>query len=108
MKTKLVAFSLCFLLQNSFAQDVRGTPDCATWLRPDSSTRELVDKSWLVGYLSGLNLGFSLDKRRKPFNYFEGVTTGQIFLWMDNYCRASPLSNVMLGTGDLFLEMSKK
>lgn len=108
MRTKLVAFSLCFLLQNSFAQDVRGIPDCAAWLRPDSSARELANKSWLVGYLSGLNLGFSLDQRRKPFNYFEGVTPGQLFLWMDNYCRANPLSNVMHGTGDLYLEMSKK
>lgn len=111
MKTKLIALFFCFLCQTAYAQtlpDVRGVPDCASWLQPEDATRELMNKLWLVGYLSGLNLGFSLDERRKPFNYFAGVTTGQIYLWMDNYCRANPLSSAMIGSSELYKEKSNK
>ena len=111
MKTKLIAIFFCFLCQNAYSQTspgIRGVPDCASWLQPEHVTREFMNKSWLVGYLSGLNLGFFVDKSRKPFDYFAGVTTGQIYLWMDNYCRANPLSNVMVESSDLFAEMSNK
>ena len=111
MKTKLIALFLCYLCQTAYSQTspgIRGVPDCASWLQPEHATREFMNKSWLVGYLSGLNLGFFVDKSRKPFDYFAGVTTGQIYLWMDNYCRANPLSNVMVGSSELFAEMSNK
>jgi hypothetical protein len=110
MKTKITALLLCFLCQIAYAQspDVRGAPDCSRWLQPENATRELMNKSWLVGYLSGLNMGFALDLRRKPFNYFEGVIPGQIYLWMDNYCRANPLASVIAGSGALYEEMAKK
>jgi|APGre2960657404_1045060.scaffolds.fasta_scaffold45053_2 hypothetical protein len=110
MKKKLTALLLCFLCQAAFAQapDIRAAPDCGSWLKPENATKELINMSWLSGYLSGLNVGFSLDLRRKPFNYFEGVTPGQIYLWMDNYCRANPLSGVIAGSVVLFIEKSNK
>ena len=88
--------------------DIRGVPDCASWLQPEHATREFMNKSWLIGYLSGLNMAFSLDERRKPINHFAGVTTKQIYLWMDNYCRANPLSSAMTGSSVLYQEMSNK
>jgi hypothetical protein len=115
MKTKLIALFFYLLCQSVSAQvdgrvfpDVRGGADCAKWLQPENATREFMNKAWLVGYLSGLNIGIYLDERRKPFNYFEGVTPQQINLWMDNYCRTNPLSNVTAGAADLYTEKTKK
>jgi len=110
MKTKITALLLCFLCQTAYAQapDIRGAPDCGSWLQPEHATREFMNKTWLTGYLSGLNMGFFLDTSRKPFNYFASVTTGQIYLWMDNYCRANPLKDVMIGASALFIEKSNK
>ena len=108
MKTNLIVFFLCLSCQSVPARGVRGNIDCARWLTPDSAVGGLANKSWLVGYLSGLSMGLTADKQRKPVNFFEGVTNDQLYLWMDNYCRANPLSSVMGGTGDLFQEISKK
>ena len=108
MKTNLIVLFLYLPCQSVPAQGVRGNIDCARWLTPDSAVGGLGNKSWLVGYLSGLSMGLAADKQRKPVNFFEGVTNDQLYLWMDNYCRANPLSSVMGGTGDLFQEISKK
>jgi len=115
MKTKLVALFLCLVCQSVSAQVdgrdhpfVKGGADCASWLQPASSTLGFMNKAWLVGYLSGLNIGFFLDERRNTFNYFEGVTPQQINLWMDNYCRVNPLSDVSAGAAQLYTEKSKK
>jgi hypothetical protein len=108
MKTNLIVLFLCFSCQSVPAQGVRGNIDCARWLTTGSAVSELGNKSWLVGFLSGLSMGLASDAQRKPVNFFENVTNDQIYLWMDNYCRANPLSSVMNGTGDLFQEISKK
>ena len=108
MKTKLIALFLCLLCQSVSAEWVRGDPDCAMWLKPETNARELENRAWLIGFLSGTNMAFSLDADRKPFNYFGGITTDQIYLWMDNYCRANPLASVIAGSGALYEEMAKK
>jgi hypothetical protein len=115
MKTNLIVLFLCLSCQSVPAQvggrvlpDVRGGADCAKWLEPENSTTALMNKAWLVGYLSGLNIGLYVDERRNTFNYFEGVTPQQINLWMDNYCRKNPLSDVTKGAADLYTEKTKK
>jgi hypothetical protein len=50
----------------------------------------------------------TLDADRKPFNYLGGLKTEQIELWMDNYCRANPLSSAMYGVGEFMLERNKQ
>ena len=108
MKSKLITFFLCLLCLSASAEWVRGDPDCAMWTKPESNARELENKAWLIGFLSGANMAFSLDADRKPFNYFGGITTGQIYLWMDDYCRANPLSSAVYGVGELMLERNNK
>ena len=108
MKTNLIALFLCLLCQSVSAEWVRGDPDCAMWLKPETNARELENRAWLIGFLSGTNMAFSLDADRKPFNYFGGITTDQIYLWMDNYCRANPLSSAVYGVGELMLERNNK
>ena len=108
MKTKLIALFLCLLCQSVSAEWVRGDPDCAMWLKPETNARELENRAWLIGFLSGTNMAFSLDADRKPFNYFEGLTNGQIYLWMDNYCRANPLSSTLYGVGELMQQRNSQ
>ena len=111
MKKKLIALFLCFLSPAVYSQSpahpVRGSPNCGSWVKPEDNSYEILNKSWLIGYLSGINMGFLIEKQR-DFNYFSsGVTNEQIFLWMDKYCRENPLSKVTSGAGDLYKEMLK-
>jgi len=115
MKKKVIVLFVFFLAQIASAQEekrtppnIRGYPNCAEWLKPNGSLKELANKYWLTGYLSGINLGLFLDERRKPVDYYSSASPDQIFLWMDNYCRANPLSNVFEGDANLFSELDKK
>ena len=108
MKTKLVALFLWMLCLSASAEWVRGDPDCAMWVKPDTHARELENKAWLIGFLSGANMTLTLDADHKPFNYLGGLKTEQIELWMDNYCRANPLSSAMYGVGEFMLERNKQ
>ena len=86
---------------------LRGVPNCGSWLKPDNDFSALKNKAWLIGYLSGVNIGFRVEKQRN-FNYFSsGVTNDQIFLWMDKYCRENPLSTTAIGASDLYTDMAK-
>jgi hypothetical protein len=46
------------------------------------------------------------DKNKDPLDKINSAE--QIFVWMDNYCRANPLKNVREGAQDLFIELQKK
>ena len=110
MKIKLLLLLLFLSCKVVFAQTpeypIRGTPDCGSWVKPESNLSDLRQKAWLIGYLSGINIGFRIEKQR-TFNYFSGVTNDQIFLWMDKYCKENPLSNLVSGSADLYIEMTK-
>jgi len=108
MKTKLMTLFLFLLCQSVSAEWVRGDPNCAAWLKPETHAHELENRAWLIGFLSGANMAFSLDADHKPFNYLGGITTGQIYLWMDHYCQTNPLSSAMYGVGELMQERNKK
>jgi hypothetical protein len=78
---------------------VFGSHDCGTWV-VDSSRA----KSWLLGYLSGLNAATaSAERNYDPLG--KVTSAAQIYLWMDNYCKANPLDTVGDGALDLYLEL---
>jgi len=112
MKTKIIYLFLCLLCQSASAEWVRGDPDCAIWVKPESNARELENRAWLIGFLSGVNMGFSIassatvGQRSAEFS-FDG-TNEKIFLWMDNYCRKNPLSSAMYGVGELMQDKDNK
>jgi hypothetical protein len=60
MKTKIIYLFLCLLCQSASAEWVRGDPDCAIWVKPESNARELENRAWLIGFLSGVIMGFSI------------------------------------------------
>ena len=88
------------------AQTIFGTPDCGQWVNDRPVAREQ-NKSWLLGYLSGLNVRHQL-AGLKPADPLDKLNSAdQAFLWVDNYCKANPLRKVSTAGFELFLELAK-
>lgn len=66
-----------------------GTRTCADWTsdRQQNGTGALVDRSWLGGFLSGMNLSSLGDGEG---NLTAGVTLAEMYAWMDRHCAAAP------------------
>ena len=100
MKAKLfLTLMFTFFCLPAISQiTVFGVTDCGRWV----SKKRDPDKTWLLGYLSGLNAVMSSEKndRLSKLNSAE-----QIFLWMDNYCAKNPLKSVQDGGNELFMEL---
>ena len=80
-----------------------GAYDCGEWIaRKKNTFIESQATSWLAGFMTGLNF----DGRGK--NLLKKVSPDQIYLWMDNYCKANPLSTTVTGGQLLMYELDKK
>lgn len=112
MKTKIqktVGATLVCLLSiysgasNGQELETRGSRSCGTWvdLRKENSSVTKASEAWLVGYLSGIVAATGKDALR-------GTDNSSLFLWMDNYCRSNPLSQLFEGGDKLFIELAKK
>jgi hypothetical protein len=97
----LLVTSLIFI-QSAFSQVSTsfGAPDCGQWATKAKSNPSY--KSWVVGYLSGLNSALFTSKN-DPLDKINSAE--QIFLWMDNFCQRNPLKNVQDGGNALYLEL---
>jgi hypothetical protein len=78
-----------------------GRPDCGQWIK-DTEGMKSYNRMWLVGFMSGLNFG---DEQRR--DSLAKVSAEQIYLWMDNYCKANPLENLLTGGENLMNELRK-
>lgn len=79
-----------------------GGADCGQWF---NEAKRLNAKIWLSGYLSGLNSAIG-KKFGDPLSKLSSME--QAFLWVDNYCRANPLSTVHEAGNDLYIELRDK
>ena len=98
LKKLFLATVLLASVSLASGQTIIGGPDCAEWFKFDHS------KSWLLGYLSGIDSmateeAGALKKLSSP---------GQAILWMNNYCTANPLEDVVSGGLKLYLELQRK
>lgn len=78
------------------AVTVRGVRSCGVWVKD----RDISDKNWLLGFLSGLAFMSDVD-------ILKGVDNESIYLWMDKYCRANPLKDIADGSETLFEELKR-
>ena len=76
-----------------------GGPDCGQWF--DEGRRQSA-KSWLSGYLSGLNTAIATDTN-DPLERLNSME--QAYLWIDNYCKANPLHHTQRAALYLFQEL---
>ena len=94
------------------AERVIGNIDCGKWLenrKGELTNIQVSDMSWLGGYLSGLNTGWSVSAPEilnDPLSELESLS--QALLWMDNYCKAHPLETASKGGQELFFELVKR
>lgn len=62
--------------------------------------------SWVSGYVTALNI--ALNQQIKA-DVFENIKSAeQIYMWIDNYCKANPLDDVGLGIFKLANDLKKK
>lgn len=89
---------------NAQAATVMGMRSCGKWIEARSENTpsrkgwaSLAAEAWLVGYMSGLADGLSID-------FLKGTDGSSLYLWVDNYCRSNPLKD----TADAGYELAKE
>jgi hypothetical protein len=75
---------------------IMGNYDCGQWFQNPHA------KDWLAGYVSGLSAALAKDNQDPLKKLNSGA---QLFLWMDNYCKANPLDKVSDGAHALYAEL---
>ena len=100
----LLIFSIGFS-EISKAEPVMVVSDvyCLRWTegRKGKASKEV--ESHLIGLLDGLSAG-----RQIPFwNFKEGISFQQVYLWMDKHCSENPESNVYFGAYELMNEQTQ-
>lgn len=110
-KLKGLLFALFFISGNAYAQ-VSLPVDCGEWIAR-TDTKKIQYEAYVVGMLNGINNVWSLTSYYKEKTWekdpFKKITSAQqIFLYLDKYCRDSPLSNVVIGTYQLWTEVGTK
>ncbi len=108
MKKIVTAISSVVCIASSFGAEPMTSGirvvDCGTWFRGEY---RLQTHSWLDGYLTGLNASWDAE-RKQPANPLGQIKNAdQAYLWMDNYCRANPMSDVHIGGARLLAELAQ-
>jgi hypothetical protein len=104
MRTGLIAVCLTFLFRTSDVGAVTmlgaGNLSCGSWIaQRDEMVRQL-NISWVLGYLSGMNL--MADKDFLKSYEVNGITEA-----INKYCRENPLNNITDAATDTAIQMRK-
>ena len=69
-----------------------GASSCGTWTadRRRGGEWPMMDEAWILGFLTGS--AYVATDGRDPVS---GVDNEGIFAWIDNYCRANPLKEII-------------
>lgn len=97
----LVVFLCLSPVSHAQGITVTGSVDCGQWHEARRADRAGYLEHYLLGLLNGMSMGSS-----KDFWKAKGVSVSReaVYLWMDNFCRTNPLSDVIEGTSKLFVE----
>lgn len=98
-----VLAALCFAASNAHATTLYGVPSCGSWVEGRSAEGwpQVVNKFWLNGYVSGIALDSGID-------FLKNTDNNSVFLWVDNYCKANPLSDLHEAGYWLVVELKKR
>ena len=80
---------------------VEGGLNCGTWVKTRTEHNSSNLEDYVVGFLNGLALGAKLEFWHAQL---PDLQREQAYLWLDNYCRANPLSQASGGIVKLFHE----
>ena len=103
IKTSVFCTSLLLSCTANSQVKTFGDFDCGYWVknRNTQSYAEMGMRTWVTGYLSGLNAALASPKNDPLVR----LSADQVYLWMDKYCRETPLSNIQLGANKLYEEL---
>jgi hypothetical protein len=82
-----------------------GGDSCAVWIDARAKRNTSSHGSWVLGYVSALNLWNVIGQRKDALKNTDGPA---IYLWIDNYCRANPLENIATAAGALARELNDR
>jgi hypothetical protein len=80
---------------------IEGSADCGDWINARARNQSVTLEHYLLGLLNGMVMGSSIEFWRAGGTK---VSREQVYLWMDNYCRSSPLSSPLDGAVSLINE----
>lgn len=103
-----VVLMLLQMPEEAWAFRTIGVPSCGDWVesrQSHPSTAELANKSWLMGYMTGMADGLPSEVAPNLLGETDGDS---LVVWMDNYCKAHPLENVLLGGQELTTELLRR
>lgn len=105
MKKAAIAIVLALAAATSAASGreftVFGAPDCGQWINANNMAR----KTWLLGYMTGMSRIYS-ELRKKDKDPLDRIKSAdQMYLWVDNYCKANPLHTVDKAGYELLVEL---
>ncbi len=104
----LVSWILLVAFQTPSRADVSvagGDLDCGLWMRARQQNKANVFESYVLGFLDGISAG---EDREFWRGNGQIISRDSVYLWIDNYCRSNPLSQVVPGVFKLFREPAKK
>lgn len=103
MKWSLIVLILIFLFCPTIGAAVNiygpGGMSCDKYNQSQDSIKEAF-KFWGQGYISGINSMKNMDVTRAK-------DQGEIFLWVDNYCKNNPQSSYNGALDSLIIEINK-
>jgi len=82
-----------------FTQTWMGLPDCARFINGKNHG----DRMYALGYISAVNLWLIPKK-----DILQDISSEQVFLYVENYCRKNPLDKINAGLDTLIIELMKK
>src|ERR1700724_3719419 len=74
-----------------------GGESCGTWIDARKTNNTSRQGSWLLGYLSALNLWGVIGRK----DALSGTDADGLYAWMDRYCESRPLETIATGAGAL-------
>lgn len=80
---------------------IEGGLDCGQWLQARQDKQSDVYEGYVIGVLNGMSMGSGVSIwRHQPSQKV------QMFFWLDEYCRTSPLKNTLQALVDFANEVT--
>lgn len=98
------AIGLASISHASFALVIRGSQSCAEWTKDRKVNKGPVERTWLLGYLSGLASGQNREFWGGQDTGMNRLESSYVYLRIDEYCNANPDKNVVHAADFLFKE----
>jgi hypothetical protein len=78
---------------------------CGVWLNARAKRQSQYMEGWVAGYLSGTNVAYDALGFRDTLANADALSA---YVWIDSWCKANPLDNVLKAANGLAEEASER